>query len=633
MSNSKKGKKKQKSSFLFKVIMSTFTIMLILIFTVYAVLILFHSYINIAYDSYRVGIDTSRIDYLSVPVMYDNEGNQIKMYYGYHQEEKEGYVPTYTSVYTKLGELPKHVYNAFIAIEDETFFENYGFSPKRLIAAVISYKLKGNTSFGASTITQQLIKISTGDNEKTPERKAREIGEAIYLTEHWSKFKILESYINIAYYGYNSYGIYEASMNYFGKIPQNLNIAESATLAAILNKPDKYCPYNGLDAINSLMKRQKLVLKKMYELLLITEEEYNDALNYNVTFIGKGFKYKDYITEQYASVAFKEALKIVMDYYYLSSTDEALKMILEGNTKIYTNLDSDLQHNLYKILNLEYGDDDIEAGFVITTKGGKVIASISSRKESNIDHVYTMTRQTGSSIKPLSVYGPAFDLELISPSSYEIDGPVTIDKWTVHNSGGKYRGAVTIKNSIAYSYNTIAVKTLQKVGLKKSVEYLRNLGITSISDNDMYYPALALGGLSKGISPFEMCQAYNTINNDGNFYAISYIDKIEINGTIITPNTNYHNVFSKEANDMLKECLSAVVEYGTAKDAKFEDINLYAKTGTTSNKTDFWTCGFTDDITASLWIGYDTPKEITIIKSSSVLSKLFKDLLNIYYKK
>ncbi|MDO4282582.1 MAG: transglycosylase domain-containing protein [Clostridia bacterium] len=561
--------------------------------------------------------------------MYDNNGEQINMYYGYYDEDDKDFIPTYTSVYSKLEDLPNYVYSAFVAIEDETFFDNYGFSPKRLLGAIVAYKLNGDSTYGASTITQQLVKIATGDTSHSAERKARELGAAIYLTEKWEKKQILESYINVAYYGDNSYGIYEASMNFFGKEPKYLNIAESATLAAMLNKPEGNNPYKGDEALERLMQRKVLVLNKMLELNFITQEEYSNAINYKVTFIGEDFEYRNKAIDQYIPLAMKEAKKLVMEYYGLSSTDEAFDMILDGNTKIYTNLDQELQQKSYDILKSTYADD-IEMGYILTTKDGRVPVAVTSKNDSNIDHVYTMTRQTGSAIKPIGVYGPAFDLNVSSPDTVEIDEAVYIGNWQVHNYGNTYHGAMTVRDAIAYSYNTIAVKTLQKVGIYTSMDYLQRLGITSLTENDAYYPALALGGLSNGISPFEMCQAYNAINNDGVFSRISFISKIEINGITITPPANTERVFSSQANDLLKDCLRSVVEYGTATRAALDYHTVYAKTGTTSDSADFWTCGFTDDVTATIWTGYDRPREIEIIPSGH-LSEIWKELVEAYY--
>ena len=622
-------KNNQKSSSTFSnILFVTFIVFIVLVF---ALFINIYPYLEIAYNAYENGIDTSRIDEELVPHMYDINGNLINMYYGYYEENSEGFVPTYSKVYTKIEELPDYVYNSFIAIEDENFYTNSGISLKRLIGASVNYLVYGDSSYGASTITQQLIKCATGDNSHTPERKCREIGQALSLNEKWSKKKIMESYLNLIYFGDNSYGIYEASMNYFAKTPNELNIAESATLAAIINKPDKTCPYKSDSAKQELLSRKNVVLNKMFELGFISEAEYLDAINFNVEFVDKNFDYKDKATWQYIPLAMAEAKKLVMNYYNLSSTDEAFDMILNSNTKIYTNLDTTLQQNCYNILKNTY-DDEIEMGFVLTNRQGQVLTAITSKNDSSIDHVYTMLRQTGSAIKPLSVYGPAFDLGILTPSSIELDSEVFVGDWLVHNYDNLYHGYMTVRDAIAYSYNTIAVMALSKVGLQTSMEYMHNLRISSLSEKDLYYPALALGGLSQGISPFEMCQAYNTINNDGVFSKISFISKIEINDITIIPPKDEQAVFSASATAMLKDCLKAAVEYGTANQALNDSYTTYAKTGTTTNTLDLWTCGFTDEVTATLWAGYDIPKTIEIIPSGH-LSSIWKELVQNYYLK
>ena len=205
----------------------------IFLILIVGIILFFVPYLTMAFNSYQNGFDTTRINIESVPHIYDKDGNLISVMYGYYDSEKENFVPTYSSVYTEITTLPKHVGNAFTAIEDETFYENSGISVNRLLYATYNYLTKGDSSFGGSTITQQLVKVSTGDDAHSPSRKAREIGSALYLTDHWSKDKILASYINLVYYGNGAYGIYEASITYFDTEPQNLNIAQAATLAAI----------------------------------------------------------------------------------------------------------------------------------------------------------------------------------------------------------------------------------------------------------------------------------------------------------------------------------------------------------------------------------------------------------------
>lgn len=623
------GEKKSKHSVL-KVLVIFVIICIILM------LAFFMPYISTAFKSYENGFDTTRIDVDSVPHIYDRNGNLIQIMYGYYDSGEANFVPTYSSVYTEINSLPKYIGDAFTAIEDETFYDNNGISVNRLLYATFNYLIKGDSSFGGSTITQQLVKVATGDDAHSPSRKAREIGSALYLTDHWSKEKILGSYINLVYYGNGAYGIYEASMTYFNTEPDKLNIAQAAVLASIPNSPDYLNPYASDTCKTRLMNRQKIVLRKMLELKLITDDEYTEAINFNIEF-SNGFNRitkNNPAIKPYIDIAFSQAIDIVKEDCGCTN-EEAIDKLLNGNTKIYLNLDVSMQNKAYEVAKASFpGHADIELGGVMTNKSGEVIAIISSRNDSNLNHAYNITRQTGSAIKPLSVYGPAYDMGILTPTSYVQDVPVSVTTssgtWNVVNASRTFRGTITTNDAIAYSLNTVAVTTLEKVGIAKSYEYLKSFGITSIDNrDDMYYPALALGGLSNGISPYEMAQAYNTISNDGTFRSISTINHIEIEGRTISKNKNEHQVISQEAAGMLKTSLNAGARYGTGRRASISNKTSYIKTGTTNDVKDVWTCGFTDDVTLCIWGGYDTPKTLPIGNVNGV----WKDLMQYYYNR
>lgn len=611
---------------------------ILIIFVAFLMMIVafFIPYISTAFKSYEQGFDTTRIDVDSVPHVYDKDGNLILILYGYYDSGEENFVPTYSSVYTDVNSLPKYVGNAFTAIEDETFYDNSGISINRLLYATFNYLIKGDSSFGASTITQQLVKVATGDNAHSPTRKAREIGSALYLTDHWSKEKILGSYINLVYYGNNAYGIYEASMTYFNTEPQNLNIAQAAILASIPNSPDGLNPYGSDSNRTRLFNRQKLVLKKMLELGLITDSEYTEAINFNIEFSNGSSKLakNSPAISPYLTVALSQSMDIVKENCNCDNS-EAINMILNGKTKIYLNLDVDLQNKAYEIAKSNYTDyPELELGGVLTNKSGQVLAMISSRRDSQLNHAYNITRQTGSAIKPLSVYGPAYDMGILTPTSYVQDIPVTVTTssgtWHVNNASNTFKGQITVNYAIAHSLNTVAVTTLEKVTIAKSYEYLKSFGITSIDNkNDMYYPALALGGLTNGISPYEMTQAYNAISNDGTYRNISTVNKIIIGANTIEKNKNEHQVISANAASMLKTSLNEVSKSGTGRSANLSNTTTYLKTGTTNDVKDIWTCGFTDDATLCIWGGYDTPAKLPI----SNVNAVWKQLMEYYYSR
>lgn len=597
--------------------------------------IFFVPYLTTAINSYNSGFDTSRIDIEKVPYIYDKDGNLISVMYGYYDNQEEGFVPTYSSVYTDINSLPKHVGDAFTAIEDETFYENMGISFNRLLYAIFNYMLKGDSSFGGSTITQQLVKVATGDSSHSASRKAREIGSALYLTDNWSKHKILASYMNLVYYGNGAYGIYEASMTYFDCEPKDLNIAQAAVLASIPNSPDFLNPY-GENTQERLFRRQKLVLAKMKELNLINEDQYNEAIAFEIQFKNGSSKIakNDPALKPYLDVAVDDAIKTIQESYNCSYED-AKDILFRGKVRIYTNLDVDYQKKVYEIAKSNYTDvEGFELGGVITNKEGGVIAMIPSRQDSHLNHAYRIRRQTGSAIKPLSVYGPAYDMGILQPSTTVYDVPVSIKTatgtWNVHNASNTFRGAISTNDAIAYSLNTVAVTTLEKVGIAQSYEYLKSWGITSIDNvNDMYYPCLALGGLYNGISPFEMTQAYNAISNNGNFKKASTIAYVMVEDKKIEVNKNEHQVISPEAAGKLKESLNAVSRYGTGRTAVVDGHTTYLKTGTTNDVKDIWTCGFTDEITFCLWGGFDNPKHIPLWNVNAV----WKQSMDYYYQR
>lgn len=624
-------KRKSKSGIIKKIFL---TLLCLSILAVVGVVVFFSPYISKAVSSYEKGFDTSRINVETVPHVYDKDGNLISILYGYYDPDENGYVPTYSSSYVNLNSLPKYVGDAFTAIEDETFYNNIGVSYNRLLYAVFNYVIKGDSSFGGSTITQQLVKVATGDDSHSASRKAREIGSAMYLTDNWSKEKILASYMNLVYYGNGAYGIFEASYTYFNTEPKNLNIAQSAVLAALPNAPEALNPYTDEAAKTRLMNRQKLVLKKMLELNLITKDQYQEALDFNIEFTNGSSQLpkNDPAISQYLNVAFSEVITMVKQKYNCSDS-EAMDKILDSNTKIYLNMNTNLQKKVHQIAINNYTDlGDFEIGGAMTDKSGKVVAIIGSRTNSKIDHSYGMLRQTGSSIKPLSVYGPAFDIGILNPNSYVYDGPTSIKLdngkyWNVQNASRTYRGQLTARDAIAFSLNTVSANTLSQVGLDKSLEYIKSFGITSM-DNEKYYSSLAVGGMTTGISPYEMTQAYNVFNNDGVFRSISTVDKIVIGGETITKDRNEHQVISVDANNKIKDALSAVANYGTGKAANLGYAQTYLKTGTTNDVKDIWTCGFTDEVTLALWGGYDTPKQISGIYN---VNKAWKEMVDAYY--
>lgn len=597
-------------------------------------------------SSYEEGINLTWFDIEKSPTIYDKDGNEIFQIYGILDNRYIGH-------YVPLSDISPYLPKAIVAIEDERFYQNRGFDVKRTIGAALEY-FKGKVtsflfndsndtkrSYGGSTITQQLIKNVTGENEQTIARKLTEIGRSFYLEENMSKNTIIESYLNAIEYGQHSSGIYEASLTYFGKLPNELDLAECATIAAVINAPSKYSPYTSSKTLEGLMKRKNKVLDKMYSLGFITKTELEQAKMTNPTFQPQGtYVSQERILFEYLTPAMSQARELVQDYYLFHfnkeiTNEQAKQVLYTENVQIYTNIDTAYQYaakdafqNATDILGQ---DTDLEGAFILTTPDGKVRAMIGSRFNA-IDHAYKSVRPTGSAMKPLVSYAPAFDMGLYAPSSLVNDTKLFIpsgkDTWSPKNFDRTYHGTCTIKQAIGKSYNTIPVQLLTEIGIDTSVSYLTNMGINTILPSDKYYP-MAIGGIN-GISPFEMCQAYNVFNNDGRRKNLDLIQRLVINGVELKPSDNYYPVISPNANDMMRECLQYVVTDGTGRKAQISNHTTYAKTGTTSDVKDIWTCGFTDDVTATVWIGYDTPKDIG--KGSGYAAQIFNRLVTLYYE-
>lgn len=591
------------------------SILIILLFAMLTVVISVGIYMKANYDE---GVDTSDITLNSIPHIYDKEGEELFVIYNNE-----------TRVYTKISSIPDYVYESFVAIEDKRFYSHDGYDAKRLLSATINYISNKDiiSRGGGSTITQQLVRNITDDKEDTPKRKMREIARAMYLEDNMSKNEILENYINYIYFGQGAYGIDAASKVFFGKVPSELSIAQAAVLASMPYSPEGNNPYSSDDAVDRILKRQELVLNEMNEQGYISDKEYKTALKEEIIFVST----KDNVINQYIRLAINEAKEILVSSGLRQNEKEAEESILSGDIQIYTNLDTTLQKSVYEMLK-GYFEDDIEASFVLTTDDGKIMCAIASRTTSQFDRVSTMVRQPGSTIKPLAVYAPAFDMGILTPNSIVTDEKITVktgnDVWKPSNWYNGYRGDVSVYDAIGSSINTIAIKTLDEVGIKKSIKYLEDFGITSLTKSDEVYP-LAIGGITNGISPFEMTRAYNVFNNDGKFINISFIDKIVVDGKTITIQKEEKEVISDEANEMIDSALRYVVTTGSAGKADIQEAKVKAKTGTTDDVKDYWLCGYTDDITAVLWVGYDNPK--TMQFSSSHVTALWAELVKKYY--
>lgn len=533
----------------------------------------------------------------------------------------------------KLSEMPSYLPEAFIAIEDERFREHSGVDVKRTTAAVANYILHaGRSSFGGSTITQQVIKNYTKEDERTWKRKANEMVRAYYLEKELSKDQILELYLNLIFLGGNTYGVEIASTYYFNKSASELSIAESAFLAGINNSPNSYNPFeeDNEKTLERIKTRTTTVLSKMKELKKITDEEYDNAIKE----VEEGLKFNQGTIRQtvysyHTDAAVEQVIKELMEKNPEWNRKYTEQYVKSSGLTIYSTQDSKIQETMeneakdskYIIHSRKTKDKDGNAvtaqlamvlidhktGYVLGTVGG-----IGEKTDAFGQNRATQSeRQTGSSMKTLAVLAPGINKGIITGATVFDDVPTSFGDYKPKNYGN-YRGLITVRQAISSSQNIPMVKGMQVLGTKNSIEFLKSAGITSIDDEKDNYLGLALGGLTWGISPLEMAGAYAAIANDGVYIEPTFYTKVvDKNGnTILEADQETRTIMSKAAAYVVKEILTEPVKNGTSTYMTISGMSVAAKTGTTNSDKDRWFCGFTPYYTGATWYGYDDPEEV-----------------------
>ena len=532
----------------------------------------------------------------------------------------------------KLSEMPNNLKNAYIAIEDQRFYKHHGVDIKRTGAAILSYVIRrGSSSFGGSTITQQLVKNLTGDDSNTISRKVKEWFYACVLDCSFSKDDILEAYLNIIYTGPNIYGVKEAALYYFNRDVKDLNLAECAFLAGINNSPNSYNPFSDTDKSEKISKRTKTVLSKMKELGYISENEYNEA----VSQVDNGLKFSKGNLQNNSSVYsyHTDGLinEIVSDFSNRKhiSQDFATNYFYLSGSSIYSTQNSDIQKvveneckNKKYVLKSSKTDDYAQAAVVIMDQSNGYVIACSGglgekTKSRGFNRATQMKRQTGSSMKPVAVLAPAIEKKLVTNVTVFADEPTT---FTDYNGEAyspidydNYKGSITLRQAVESSQNIPFVKLMEQLTPQVSIRYLKKMGITTLNDKDVNL-ALALGGLDQGISPLEFAGAYSSIANDGIYIEPTFYTKINShsNETVLISKQKKRRVISKDAAFILKQLLTEPVtgSAGTATYCSISGMDVAAKTGTTNENYDRWLCGFTPYYTAVCWYGFDMNESI-----------------------
>ena len=542
---------------------------------------------------------------ISPSVIYDINGNQLDVITLENREP------------VHINEVPLHVQNAFLAIEDRKFRTHHGFDFWRLGRAVLS-NVTGSAKEGGSSITQQLAKNAFLSPERSFDRKLKEAILAIEIERKYTKDEILENYLNTIYFGNGSYGIKNASMKYFDKEPKDLTVAEAAILASIPKSPTKYSPAKNY---KNAIERQRIVLGQMYKYKFITEAQYEEALNQKIV-LSKNSGINDDVNEdegisisnnapEFTSMAISEAKRIL-------KIDESDQKALFDGYKIYTTVDLDMQRAAYKAFHNNYNlkrreslngaliSIDPNTGFVKAMVGGK------NYKKGDFNRALVSTRQPGSSFKPF-VYLAAIQKGIPMNTVIE-DSPFTTPGWSPNNYDRKFRGSMSLLKAIEISNNVVPVKLLQLIGIDSVEKIWRDTGVEGGDfPKDL---TLALGSITT--NPLNMAKAYSAIANGGYRVKPLFIYKIENKyGEVVYDAKKEQEkvkVFEPEDVALLTYMMQSAVKFGTGQSAKvFKNGQLIpeaGKTGTTSDYGSAWFTGFTPTLVTIVYVGNDNNKSM-----------------------
>lgn len=564
--------------------------------------------------------------------LYDKNGEQIAALTGDSNINRE------LIDYSQVSQT--YIDEAFIAIEDRTFNTNIGIDPRRIAGAAISTLANlGDSAHGGSTITQQTVKMLTGDNEVSYQRKVQEWYRAVRLTEQLPKAKIMNLYLDLVPMGNNYVGVGSAAKAYFGKEAKDLNLAESALLAGIPKSPASYNPRTELGRKN-IQRRQRIVLQAMLSVGFITSDQFEDAINYEIVYSNEDISFTGNEINSYFEEFVIEQVTRDLANSGKYTAAEAYSLVQNGGLHIHTSLDPLVQDKLDELFLQQKNfqrdpslyvnsPEKPDAGTVVLdSKTNNIVAMQggAGEKEANkvLNRATDIRRQPGSVIKPLAVYAPAVEMDLVTGATMVKDEPVHMD---IHNPNtlwptnayDSYYGAMPVRGNLKISSNVPAVKVLNEVGVDTAKTYLAQMGIDL--RNDPVGLSLATGSLSYGVSPLQMANGFQTLANGGLYTeSKAYTQVLDSNGVVILEfSPEFEQVFSAETSYMMLRMMEDVLKgpsesapyYGTLWDfgqihnANGEIIRTAGKTGTTDAFQDEWIAMMTPYYTVSNWYGFD----------------------------
>lgn len=546
------------------------------------------------------------------------------------------------------SEMSPYLQKAFIAIEDKRFESHSGVDLPRTIKATVTYIINRgeDASFGGSTITQQVVKNITDERDNSGiagvTRKVKEIARAYELEKTLSKDQIMELYLNLIPLGgggKNVYGVETASQYYFNKNAKDLTLVESAYLAGITHKPNSYDPYvdedKKEDRMSYINKRVTTVVNEMFEQGKITEEEHNSAIeeiNNQIHFEKGNFSTSyTYLAEE----AIKQVTKDLQEEH--GWTEEVAKLhVYSGGYKIHTTQDTRIQNIVEEVYSGKkyikyYGDNQIQSGMAIIQNGtGYVVGvagALGEKTNFGINRATAAWGSPGSSIKPIAVIAPSLESGLITASSVIDDTPISFGSYTPHNWYKEgYIGLSNIRYMLQRSQNIPEVKLIQRLTPTKSIEFMKQLGITTLDDTKDNGVALALGGVTYGISPLEMAAAYSVFANGGTYVEPTFYIKVEDSegNVVLEPKQETRRVMSEGNAYIMTQLLREPIEgaQGTGTQARISGMQVSGKTGT-ANKGKLSThtafTGFTTYYTGSVLYGYDSVLNTNVSESAKLI--------------
>lgn len=582
------------------------------------------------YASSAPKISRSDLTSQSITTIYDDQ-NRVISRLGAQKRE-----------YAKDNQIPKQLKNAVVSIEDRRFYKHHGVDTIRILGAATSNVFGRSAGMqGGSTLTQQLVKLSvfsTAASDRTLKRKAQEAWLAINVEQHFSKSQILDFYINKVYMGNGIYGMQTAAQYYYGKDLNDLDLSQLALLAGMPQSPTYYNPL--VSNTKYATQRRNEVLNAMVRSNYITQSQANQAASESVTagldpdhgnISGSGTAVDSKVVDPYV----KQVLADLQAQGYDPYSD---------GLKVHTNLDLDAQQHLYDAANknVQFQNDKMQAGVAVTDPhNGQIIAMLGGRHTGNVvyglNRAVQSNRSSGSTSKPLMDYGPAIEylqwptFKSIADTRFVFPGTNTV----LHDFDKKYKGNMTMRESLVQSRNVPAIRALQAVGIKRATSFLDGLGISQKQ------PYTLQNGIALYISPLQVSAAYAAFANGGTYYKPYYISSITTqDGSVKQFNPKGKRAMNKATAYMITDMLKGVFtdSQGSATDARLDGVNQAGKTGTTnypgnssqSGVMDSWMAGYTKNYSIAVWTGYDHPLEPggsiseQYVKSAQLL---YKDLM------